>query len=384
METSSVRPNSVTYGLLMNGLLRADKPAACLTLFESAYSDERTSYLTENVYLYTTAITAASRMGDHDRALDLLTRMKSVGVKPNVKTLTALAGALAVAGKSDLAQEVFSQIQQGGRNGVKVDGVALGVGVRVRCDAGDWEGAAQIVTEQRSGWKEMSGKDVMYAYNYLIGGSLKAGKFDVARNAFNELLATGYIPSKILYKIMLQSLMLIRKKDKFGNFIEDDISNFNDEDRFSFLLFVMDVIRQRKLECDGGFYALTLQEGARLGGPRRMIASIMAGHRLDDTTVRRGMTISNDSDADHVKEMPVTTEWNWEQLLDHFVENKIDNRRAHGKNGAVTTHNYPMFKVRINDMNRRQVFMAEKTVSISSNKKRRNKKWNASSAAPAR
>merc|ERR1712127_800700 len=86
METTQVTPDSMTYGLLMKGLLRAKKPGPCLTLFESACADERTAALTENVQLYTTAITAAAALGDHERALDLVSRMNRAGVKPNKKT----------------------------------------------------------------------------------------------------------------------------------------------------------------------------------------------------------------------------------------------------------------------------------------------------------
>ena len=49
MEKAAVNPDGKTYGLLMNGLLRLNKPGPCLTLFESACSDQRTAGLMENV-----------------------------------------------------------------------------------------------------------------------------------------------------------------------------------------------------------------------------------------------------------------------------------------------------------------------------------------------
>ena len=42
MEECGIRPDEKTYGLLMNGLLKANKPAACLNLFEAACTDQRT------------------------------------------------------------------------------------------------------------------------------------------------------------------------------------------------------------------------------------------------------------------------------------------------------------------------------------------------------
>ena len=83
MELRGILPDSLTYSVLMNGLLKAGKPSACLSLFESACSNSRTAALTENVHLYTTAITAASVLGDHERALELVSRMTATGVKAN-------------------------------------------------------------------------------------------------------------------------------------------------------------------------------------------------------------------------------------------------------------------------------------------------------------
>ena len=72
MELRGIKPDSKTYGLLMNGLLKLNKPGPCLTLFESACSDQTTAALMENVQLYTTAITAAGTLGDYERALELV------------------------------------------------------------------------------------------------------------------------------------------------------------------------------------------------------------------------------------------------------------------------------------------------------------------------
>ena len=66
MESRGVQPDSKTYGLLMSGLLKANKPSTCLTLFETACVDQRTAPLTENVHLYTTAIAASAAIGNHE------------------------------------------------------------------------------------------------------------------------------------------------------------------------------------------------------------------------------------------------------------------------------------------------------------------------------
>ena len=176
MEMTRVSPDSMTYGLLMKGLLKAGKPGPCLTLFESACSDQRTAALTENVQLYTTAISAAAALGDHERALDLVSRMNRAGVKPNKKTLTALMGACIAGRKYNAAADVFSKIKS-------PDSYAISVGLKAMCLAGKFDAALELITEQRCGQKTLKGKQVMAGYNNLIQEALFAVEYNIAREA---------------------------------------------------------------------------------------------------------------------------------------------------------------------------------------------------------
>lgn len=185
MERARVSPDSMTYGLLMTGLLKANKPGPCLTLFESACADERTVALTENVKLYTTAISAAAAMGDHDRALDLLSRMKLAGVKPNEKTLTALMGACIGGKRYDTAAEIFTKIKN-------PDSYAISVGLRALCLAGKFDAALDLITEHRSGEKALKGKQVMAGYNTLLKEALNSGEIDIARDALVSVFLVSF------------------------------------------------------------------------------------------------------------------------------------------------------------------------------------------------
>ena len=176
MELTRVAPDSMTYGLLMTGLLRAHKPGPCLTLFESACADPRTTALTENVRLYTTAVAAAAALGDHERALDLVARMNRAGIRPNEKTLTALMGACLASKKYDAAIDIFAKIK-------RPDSYTISVGLRALCAGGQFDEALELVTEQRSGQAALSGKQVMVGYNTLIKEALLAGEYNIAREA---------------------------------------------------------------------------------------------------------------------------------------------------------------------------------------------------------
>lgn len=165
----------------MKGLLKANKPGPCLTLFESAFSDRRTTALTENVQLYTTAISAAAALGDHERALELVSRMNLAGVKPNKKTLTALMGACIAGKKYKAAADIFPKIKN-------PDNYAVSVGLEALCLAGKFSAALELITDQQSGQKMLKGKQVMSGYNTLIKEALLAGDFNVAREALVSLI----------------------------------------------------------------------------------------------------------------------------------------------------------------------------------------------------
>jgi pentatricopeptide repeat protein len=176
MERARVSPDSMTYGLLMNGLLKAKKPGPCLTLFESAYADERTAALTENVKLYTTAISAAAALGDHERALELVSRMNLAGVKPNKKTLTALMGACIAGRNYGTAVKIFYTIKN-------PDSYAISAGLRALCLMGKFDAALELITDHRSGQNVLSGKQVLTGYNNLLQEALSSGEFNIAREA---------------------------------------------------------------------------------------------------------------------------------------------------------------------------------------------------------
>lgn len=340
MESSGVSPNSITYGLLMNGLLKAGKPHACLILFEAAYNDPKTTALTENVQLYTTAITAASALGDYERALELVARMRKVGVKPTVKTLTALMGACLACNKADLAIDVYLQIENSQEK--VVDGLVLTLAVQAFCEQGNYHSAALILTQQRDGYQEMSGKELMSSYNMLFKSSLFATNFTVARSSFTELLQSGYIPSKDTFKGILQGLGIKRSREK------DDEERHRNEDiareKYDFLLFVIDSLRHRNLPCDAWIYLGVLLEGARIGGTRKLISSFLSKARTAKAQQKNAVA------------------WSWEELtkLSPSQIREVVNEQV----------SLPSLYVPVNDRDYRQVLAAENAVSVIARRQR--------------
>jgi len=228
----------------------------------------------ENLHLYTTAITAASKIGDYDRALELVDRMKRVGVKPNMMTLTALMQASLKADQADTAITIFSELKKISTP----DGRALSMGIRAYCDAGNYRQAAHILSEQKTG-KEMSGKDIMYSYNYFLYSSLKSLQYESARQSLTEFLKYGFIPSKATFQLILDGLNIPKKRSSFTKKQE------NEKESFKFLLFVLDSLEKRKLSINAYFYTTILFDCSLIGGLAKKIGSLMTDAKETTTAL---------------------------------------------------------------------------------------------------
>lgn len=364
MEMKNISPNGMTYGLLMNGLLKADKPGPCLTLFEAACSDTRTTVLMENVQLYTTAITAASKLGNYERAIELVSRMKKVGVKPNLKTLTALMSACLYSEQINYALDVYSQIckiaGESTSGSFKLDGFVLTLALRAHCQNGDFVSASEILTSQKDGYSEMTGKEIMSSYNYLINASLQQREYDVARSAVTELLQSGYIPSKITFENILKGLELDaypKKRPQNYSTSETDVG----KDKLEFLLFILDSLGGRNLQISGSFYAAILVEGVRIGGLGRKMASLLGRARAQEMegTSFHDTDVAGDDVERHVL--------SWQGIFSYIQSSSNDDNEKN----KIYDANLPILSVRVGQKEARLVLTAESPVVYNARQKQR-------------
>jgi pentatricopeptide repeat protein len=322
----------------MKGLLDSGNPSAALTLFETACSDQRSVALTENVYLYTTAVTAAAALGDHERALELLSRMNRGGIQPNLKTMTALVGACLSAGKPDLAVDVYHRIPE-------PDGYAMTQGIRALGESGRVEEALSVVSSLDNHSSSLTGKQLMLSYNSLIKSSLRAGDYELARSVLAKLMSRGHIPSKATFQTLFDSMKLFPS----GQLTFRQIATADEEavEKFKFLLFVLDSVSRRNLPCEGPLYAAILSYGLRLGGLPKKIASLLVSVKtaVDDSGAEATCLVST-----------------WEELFQRYDEVK-----SHVSSPA----DLPCLAVRVNSRDVPNVLRAEKSLLYAQKSKAR-------------
>ncbi|KAL3935979.1 MAG: hypothetical protein SGBAC_008605 [Bacillariaceae sp.] len=335
MEDCGVSPNSMTYGYLMKGLIDTGKPSAALTLFETACSERKTVALTENPYLYTTAISAAASLRDHDRALELLTRMSSNGIQPSLKTMTAVMGACLSAGKPDLATEIFKQIKN-------PDDYALTQGLEALCESGETSEALSIISEKRG---LLNGKLRMKSFKTLISVSLERDDFVAAREALTTLIRGGDLPSRAVYDECFRAMKLFPKRRKAFQVVgeADELAN----EKFQFLLFLLDSVAGRKLPCEGPLYSAVLTYGFAIGGLPKKISTMLVSARADFSRNNK-LPVSDDGNAS----LPFFSEW--EALFLKYNEMK----------SRIAADGLPKLMVRVSSRDTPTVLKAERNLSF--------------------
>ena len=303
MEARGVTPDSRTYGTLMSGLLQAGKPSSCLALFESAYSNTRSMALTENVHLYTTAIAAASMLTNHERALDLVTRMTASGLKPTLQTLTAVVGACLASKKPGLAAKLYQKIES-------PDGYAMNQGIRAYYESGDLELALKTIATQRRGSRILTGPQMMQLYQGMLSASLRLKDYSTGQRIIHDLLEKGYIPSKNILNAMFDAMNICTRRS--GLLVDSDHEN---KLRFRFLLSVLDQLRARNLPIESNLYITTLLTGAQLGGLPRKVASLIARAKTKDGQANESLFYSSNSADASSEALSVNS---WVDLLDKY------------------------------------------------------------------
>ena len=340
MESRGILPDSMTYSFLMNAMLKSDKPSACLALFESGCANERTRALMQNVHLYTIAITAASVLRNHERALELVSRMTANGVRPNLKTLTAVMGACLASEEYDLASDIFRKIES-------PDGYAMTQGVRAFSGNGDFESAASMLKSQVRGKRIMSGKQMMLSYQTVLHSALKAKEFTIARQVLSDLLKKGYIPNKAMMLSIVEAFEI-----KLSSVVDP---GEEDEARFKFLLFTIDSLQNRHLAIDGNLYEATLLLGRQMGGVQRKLANLLVEAKTGRAEGNLMLSTAP------LPEQETTAHFDsWERLL----ENVNDTMKLNSSDSSL-----PALKVRLTSRDTRRVLRAEQSVAYSTRRR---------------
>ncbi len=134
-------------------------------------------------------------------------------------------------------------------------------------------------------------------------------------------------------------------------------TNVEEEERFKYLLSVIDSIEPRRLQCTGQLYAIILSEGAHKGGLFKKIASLLQISRTESLGIKMEVDSGNEPQRKQIKS-------SWVNLFDNYVKYK----------DSLEEVDLPAVRVRINQKEIRQVLLAEQSVTYNATRKGRRRK----------
>jgi hypothetical protein len=254
---------------------------------------------------------------------------------------------------TSLAVEVYKQMEI-------PDGLAMSKGLEAMSAEGNFDDVAAALFDQ---WSKrgnvMSGKQIMDGYTVLMRQALVKGDMDSARKAFHQFLRCGYIPSKVMYRAIIEGMGLVPPRARDLPFAKVILV-----EHFRFLLFVLDAIRDRNLPCDGGFYASLLHCSSRMGGLGRKLGSLL-------TAARAASKSSEIEPSERPSEARISVSVSWEDLMLNYDEYK-----------ESKDIQLPRFAVNINKDMVRQVLNAEQLVTHKHRRSLTQRKIRAQNLAP--
>ncbi|GMH88833.1 hypothetical protein TrST_g3645 [Triparma strigata] len=241
MSLQNIEPDAITYSYLMNGLLNSKKYGECLSVFESALDVKKA---VSSVSLFTTAITAAARTKQFDKAMGLVGKMKMEGLRPNVKTLTSLVNACTLSSRGDIALEVWKATLEKSED---VDGRARLAVLRACCQQSKWDDALALLESGGDGQHPhiFKGKELMEGYDALMFAAISMKEFDVAIKVLEQFLGLGFIPSNAIMVTFIRSMNIANRSG---------VSS----DSVKFLYMLIDRIMCRKIKINGSMYSFLL------------------------------------------------------------------------------------------------------------------------------
>ncbi|XP_072967496.1 uncharacterized protein [Typha angustifolia] len=200
MKDMGVRPNVVTYGILINHLCKSRCLDDALQVLDVMTRPE--SEVKPDVVTFNTVVDGFCKVGRLDDGLTLLGQMKTQhSCDPNTITYNCLIDGFCKVGDIDMAHELVNRMEQ---EGVQPSVVTLNTLVSGMCKSGCVGGALEFFRKKRLAWAEVKGNAV--TYSTLIGAFLHCNNMGKAMDLFDEMVREGHAPDSVTYFTMISGL----------------------------------------------------------------------------------------------------------------------------------------------------------------------------------
>ncbi|KAM5555487.1 pentatricopeptide repeat-containing protein [Rosa sericea] len=207
----SAKPDVVIYNTLIDGLCKAGRPEEGLRLMGKMRSQDGCA---PNTVTYNCLIDGFNKVGDIERGRELFDKMKEEGMPLNVVTLNTLLDGLCRHGRLNTALEFFKEMQ---RDGLKGNAVTYTILITSFCNVNNISKAMELFDQMLSAECPTDAK----VYHCLISGLSLTGRMEDASFVVSKLKEAGFSMDNVSYNVMINGFSSKNKPDKIHEMIEE-------------------------------------------------------------------------------------------------------------------------------------------------------------------
>ncbi|XP_038713901.1 pentatricopeptide repeat-containing protein At5g02830, chloroplastic isoform X2 [Tripterygium wilfordii] len=164
------------------------------------YQDLIKQKITPNIYVFNSLMNVNAH--DWSYTFHLYKNMQNLGVTADMATYNILLKACCLAGRVDLAQDIYRDVKRMESSGsLKLDIFTYSTVIKVFADAKLWQMALQVKEDMLTAGAAPN----LYTWSALISACANAGRVDRAIQLFEEMLLAGCEPNSQCCNILLHA-----------------------------------------------------------------------------------------------------------------------------------------------------------------------------------
>ncbi|ESW34706.1 hypothetical protein PHAVU_001G174000 [Phaseolus vulgaris] len=177
------------------------------------YEDLLNQKITPNIYVFNSLMNVNAH--DLSYTLNLYQNMQNLGLKPDMTSYNILLKGCCVAGRVDLAQDIYRELKHLESVGqLKLDVFTYSTIIKVFADARLWQMALTIKQDMLSAGVSLN----IVAWSSLINACAHAGLVEQAIQLFEEMLLAGREPNTQCFNIILNACVEACQYDRAFRF----------------------------------------------------------------------------------------------------------------------------------------------------------------------
>ncbi|EXB51620.1 hypothetical protein L484_012912 [Morus notabilis] len=206
-----VKPDVIIYNTLIDGLCKVGRQEEGLNLMEQMRSEE---FCKPNTVTYNCLIDGFNKVGEIERGLKIFDQMKRDQVPPDVVTLNTLVDGMCKLGRVGSAVKLFDVMQ---RTGIQGNAFTYTMLIAAFCSVNNINKAMELFDQMVS---SRHSADAILYYS-LISGLSRAGRMDDASMVVSKLKEAGFCLDIVAYNVLISGFCKKNKLDKAYEMLKD-------------------------------------------------------------------------------------------------------------------------------------------------------------------